>query len=112
MSFVSDFFTNAKLYLAGNRKQKHLPYAATKGLFNGNQQLFIHVNRQREIADAVNMFKELGIKKMVIVRGNEAHKVADLLVKNNIPVILDRPHRVPANEDDDYDFLIEMLKYW
>ncbi len=109
---VSDFFTNAKLYLAGNRKQKHLPYAATKGLFNGNQQLFIHVNRQREIADAVNMFKELGIKKMVIVRGNEAHKVADLLVKNNIPVILDRPHRVPANEDDDYDFLIEMLKYW
>ncbi|MFY0604462.1 MAG: amidohydrolase family protein [Flavobacteriaceae bacterium] len=100
---ITDYFNNAKLYLAGDQSKKLLPYAAMKGLFDGSQQLFIHVSGQREITDAVTMFKELGVKKMVIVHGNEAHKVSDLLVKNNIPVIIDRAHRVPNNEDDDYD---------
>lgn len=100
---IMDYFNSAKLYLAGDQSKKTLPYAAMKGLFDGSQQLFIHVSGQREITDAVTMFKKLGVQKMVIVHGNEAHKVADLLVKNNIPVIIDRAHRVPNNEDDDYD---------
>jgi len=100
---ITDYFAKAKLYLAGDQKQKNLPYAAMKGLFDGSQQLFVHVSGQREITDAVNMFKGLGVQKMVVVHGGEAHKVADLLIKNNIPVIIDRAHRVPNNEDDDYD---------
>ena len=100
---IKDYFNKAKLYLAGDQKEKNLPYAAMKGLFDGSQRFYIHVSGQREITDAVNMFKELGVQKMVVVHGNQAHKVADLLVKNNIPVIIDRAHRVPNNEDDDYD---------
>jgi imidazolonepropionase-like amidohydrolase len=100
---IKSYFTKAKQYLAGDQKEKNLPYAAMKGLFDGSQQLFIHASGQREITDAVHMFKDLGVQKMVIVHGDQAHKVADLLVKNNIPVIIDRAHRVPNNEDDDYD---------
>ena len=40
---------------------------------------------------------------MVIVGGNEAHLVADLLVKHNTPVILDRIHRLPNTSDSDVD---------
>lgn len=100
---IKDYFNKAKLYLTGDQKEKNIPYEALKGLFDGSQQLFIHVSGQREITDAVNMFKDLGVKKMVVVHGNQAHKVADLLIKNNIPVIIDRAHRVPNDEDDDYD---------
>lgn len=100
---VKGYFNKAKLYLAGDQKEKNLPFAAMKGLFDGSQRLFIHVSGQREITDAVNMFKELGVRKMAIVHGEGAHKVADLLIQNNIPVVIDRAHRVPSNEDDDYD---------
>lgn len=107
---IKSYFSNAKNYLASNNEKKHLPYQATKGLFNGSQKLFIHVNGQREITDAITISKELGINNIVIVHGNEADKIADLLVKNNIPVILDRPHRNPNNEDDAYDYTYTIAK--
>lgn len=100
---INSFFTDAKQYLASKLDKKHLPFAATKGLFDGSQKLFIHVNGEKEITDAITMSKELGINNLVIVRGEGAEKVTDLLVKHNIPVILNRPHRNPNSEDDAYD---------
>ena len=107
---IKSYFSNAKNYLAGGKKTTHVPFEATKGLFNGNQRLFIHVSGQREITDAITITKELGIKNIVIVHGDEADKVSDLLVKNNIPVVLDRPHRNPDNEDDAYDYTYTIAK--
>ena len=80
-----------------------LTYEATKGLFNGSQKIFIHVSGHKEITDAVTMFKDLGITDMVVVHGDGAEKVASLLIKHNIPVVVERAHRIPENEDDDYD---------
>lgn len=100
---IKSYFTDAKNYLARNPDKKHLPYEATKSLFNGTQKFFIHVNGQKEITDAITISKELGINNIVIVHAEGAEKVADLLVKNNIPVILERPHRNPNSEDDAYD---------
>ena len=54
--------------------------------------------------------KELGINNLVIVHGNEADKVSDLLIKNKVPVILDRPHRNPNSEDDAYDYTYTIAK--
>ncbi|WP_218599069.1 amidohydrolase family protein [Polaribacter sp. NJDZ03] len=107
---IQSYFKNAKSYLASNNDKTHLPYEATKGLFNGNQKLFIHVNGQKEITDAITIIKELGIENIVIVHGDEADKVADLLVKNNIAVVLERPHRNPENEDDAYDYTYTIAK--
>ena len=100
---LKDYFNNAKQYLSGNKSVVNLPYEATKGLFDGTQKIFIHVNGSREITDAVTMFKNIGIDNMALVHGIEAEKVADLLIKNNVPVIIDRAHRTPNSEDDDYD---------
>ncbi|MCG1037625.1 amidohydrolase family protein [Polaribacter sargassicola] len=107
---IKTYFSNAKTYLAGNAEKKHLPYEATKGLFDGTQKLFIHVNGQKEITDAITISKELGIEKVVIVKGGDADKVADLLVKYNIPIILERPHRNPSSEDDAYDSTYTIAK--
>ncbi|MEN8776303.1 MAG: amidohydrolase family protein [Polaribacter sp.] len=100
---IKSYLTDAKNYLARNPDKKHLPYTATKSLFNGTQKFFIHVNGQKEITDAITISKELGINNIVIVHAEGAEKVANLLVKNNIPVILERPHRNPNSEDDAYD---------
>ena len=107
---IQSYFANAKTYLASDKNKMHLPYEATKGLFEGGKKLFIHVNGQKEITDAITTTKELGIKNIVIVHGDEADKVADLLVKNNIAVVLERPHRNPENEDDAYDYTYTIAK--
>ncbi|MGB1283285.1 MAG: amidohydrolase family protein [Polaribacter sp.] len=107
---VTSFFKNAKNYLAGNNSIKNIPFAATKGLFKGSQKLFIHASGQREITDAITSAKELGINNLVLVRGQGAEKVADVLVKHNVPVILDRPHRNPNSVDDAYDYTYTIAK--
>lgn len=107
---IRDYFMDAKRYLAGDQSQKNIPFAATKSLFDGTQKLFLHVNGSKEITDAVKTALSLGINNLVIVHGKDAENVADLLVKYNIPVVLDRPHRIPDNEDSDYDMPFRQAK--
>ena len=100
---IFNYFRNAKRYLTEDVKKINLAYEATKSLFEGDQKIFIHVNGQKEITDAVTIFKSLEINNIVIVNGAEAEKVSNLLIKNNIPIVIQRAHRIPENEDDDYD---------
>lgn len=107
---IKTYFENAKNYLSSKKDKKHIPYEATKGLFDGTQRMFVHTSGQREITDAVTVLKDLGIKNIVIVHGESAESVADLLVKHNVPVIIDRPHRNPNSEDDAYDYTYTLAK--
>ena len=107
---IKSYFLDAKNYLASDKEKKHLPFEATKGLFNGAKKLFIHASGQKEITDAITISKELGINNLVIVHGDGAENVTELLVKNNVPVILDRPHRNPNSEDDAYDYTYTIAK--
>jgi imidazolonepropionase-like amidohydrolase len=107
---IKDYFKNAKNYLASRKVKTHLPYRATAGLFDGSKRFFIHVSGQKEITDAITISKKLGINNLTIVNGQHAEKVADLLVKNNVSVILERPHRNPDNEDDSYDATYTIAK--
>lgn len=100
---IAAFLANAKAYLADNSKERNLIFEANKGLFDGTQTLFIHANEEKQIIDAVQLAKENGIKKMVIVGGYEAYKTSSLLQKNNIGVLLKRVHDMPENEDQDID---------
>jgi imidazolonepropionase-like amidohydrolase len=100
---ITTFLANAKAYLADSSKERNLIFEATKGLFDGNQTLFIHANEEKQIIDAVQLAKENGIKKMVIVGGYEAYKTAGLLQKNNVAVLLKRVHDMPENDDQDVD---------
>ena len=110
IDIIKDYLTDAKVYLSGNQLKTNLPFGATKGLFNASKKLFIHVSGEREIIDAVSMAKELGINNIVIVNGEGAENITDFLVKNNVSVILDRPHRNPNNEDDAYDYTYTIAK--
>jgi len=100
---IEEFFLSAKRYLANNKNTVSLPYEAMAGVFDGSKKLFIHVNDQKEITDAIQATLKFGAKNLVIVGGAEAHKVSSLLKEHNIPVVVDRAHRVPNNIDDDYD---------
>ena len=107
---IKTYFTNAKSYLESNRKPKNLPFEAMNGLFNGSQRLFIHVNGQKEITDAITITKNLGIKNLVIVNAEGAESVAKMLVEHKVGVVLQRPHRNPNSEDDAYDSTYTIAK--
>ena len=98
-----DFVTESKAYLKGSRAVKNLSYDAMEGVFNGSENLYVHVDDEKGITDAVNFANTNGIKKLVIIGGYHAHKVVDLLKSNNVPVLLTDTHELPSLEDDDYD---------
>ena len=100
---INNFFTNSKSYMSGDKITAHLPYEATNGVFDASKTLFIHVNDEKGITDAVNFTRTHNIPKVVIVGGYEAYKVADILKKANISVLLKRVHSRPNLSDDDYD---------
>ncbi|MCV6631381.1 MAG: amidohydrolase family protein [Flavobacteriaceae bacterium] len=107
---LANYFQAAQAYLQGTQGEKDLPYTAMKGLFDGSQGLFIHANKEREIRDAIAFAKAQGIQRIVLVGAVQAHKLTDLLVKHQIPVLAARTHSVPDGEDVDYDMPFKLPK--
>ena len=100
---LASYFAESKAYQASNKSPRHLPFEALQGVIEGSKKLYVHVDGERGITDAINFTKDTNIKHIVIVGGYEAHKVSSLLKQNNIPVLLQRVHSEPNNDDDDYD---------
>ena len=106
---INMFVAESNAHLKGNSATRNLPAEAMKGLINGSQKLYIHVNDEKGITDAIGFAKSNNLK-MVIVGGYEAYKVADMLKANNIPVLSQRVHKTPNSDDDDYDLPYKMAK--
>lgn len=76
---------------------------AMKGLFDGSKNLYIGADYAKEILEAVQFAKSKGVKKIVIIGGEESLSVADFLKENNVPIIVNTTHRLPNRPDDDTD---------
>ena len=100
---LKKFFSDSKAYNESAPAEKNLRLEAMEGIFTGGKTLFIHVNYVKEIEDAVNFSKEMGVKKMVIVGGTDAWMVTDLLKENNVSVMVNRVHDLPNKADEDID---------
>lgn len=89
----------------------NLHLEAIKGLFNGEQTLYIHTNEPQGIIASVNFAKEHGVKRMVLVDANEnSYMVKDFIRENNIPVILAHIHSMPENEHSDTRLPFKLAK--
>jgi imidazolonepropionase-like amidohydrolase len=100
---IKSFFRQAKAYFEeASHKETNLKFEAVKGLFDKKQKLFVHGDQVKQMLIAVDFAKEFGFD-VVIVGGSESFLIADLLKQNNIAVILQQMHELPATEDDDFD---------
>ena len=101
LATLKEFFIQARAYgELPAPKVKNLRFEAMKDIFTGEKRLFIRAGRAKDILAAVSWSRSLDIHP-VIFGGTEAHVVADLLKENEVPVILDDTHALPAREDDD-----------
>jgi|TARA_B110000208_G_scaffold150626_1_gene181932 imidazolonepropionase-like amidohydrolase len=105
---IDSYFKGAKANSNTTEGLQNLPLAAMKGLFDSSKTLFIHVNTEKAIMDAVEFTKQQALTKVVIVGAYEAFKVADYLKENKIAVLLQRVHSRPNNDDNDYDLPFKM----
>jgi len=100
---VKVFFREANAYLSQSQHAAtNLKFEAVKGLFTKKQKLFIHCDVVREILAAIDFKNEFGFD-VVLVGAGESYQVAELLKKNNIPVILSQMHALPTLADDAVD---------
>lgn len=107
---LTDYINNSKAYTNGDKSKTNLPFQALAGLFDGSKKLFIHVDNEKGIIDAINFSKNNDIKNIVIVGGHEAYKVGGLLKDNDVSVLLEHVHSLPKSEDEDYDLPYKAAK--
>ncbi|HET6976920.1 MAG TPA: amidohydrolase family protein [Pyrinomonadaceae bacterium] len=72
----------------------------------GEQPVIFRADREAEIRGALRFAEEMKLKP-IILGGNDAAKVANLLKEKNVPVILTGIFSLPSREDDAYDSLYE-----
>jgi hypothetical protein len=101
---IEAYFNAAK----ANTNAINIPLNAMRGVFDKTKTLYIHVNDEKGIIDAVEFSKSQGLSKTVIVGGYEAYKIAPYLKEHNIAVLLQRVHSRPNNDDHDYDLPFKM----
>lgn len=100
---VKVFFREANAYLSQpQHTTTNLKFEAVKDLFNKKQKLFIHCDVVREILAALDFKNEFDFD-VVLVGASESYQVAELLKKNNIPVVLNQMHALPTLADDAVD---------
>lgn len=98
---VHAFLLRAKAYAAtAPAERTDLRLEAMRGLFTGARTLFVHVDDARGIQEAVLLAKEMGVRRLTIVGGYDAWRVADLLRDRKVDVVLRRLHSLPQREDE------------
>ena len=98
---IARYLAEAKAYAVGSPKEVNLGFDAMKGLWDGSKTLYIAVDYSKSIVDAVNTAKAAGVKRMVIVGGTYAAEVAEFLIHNDVPVLLDDVHSLPPTAEAD-----------
>jgi len=74
---------------------------AMKDLYKGTSNLYIRADYAKDIIESVKFAQEFGLKKIVIVGGDQAYKVTGFLKENNIAVVVNPAHRLPNGPDED-----------
>lgn len=101
---LDQFFEDAAAYWDEDTAlAKNLRLEAMKGVLNGSERLYVRAHWAKDILDVVQFARKHNIANVSIIGGAEADLVATDLKENNISVIIDRIHQVPAHPYDPLD---------
>ena len=99
---LQKLFSKAKAYESSS-KIMDLKMESMKGLFDGAKNLYIHANSGSDMRDAIDFSKKYHVKNIIIIGGEDALSISAILVEKNIPIILNRVHRLPKSQDSPVD---------
>ena len=81
--------------IAGERQKSDLRLESMIPFVVEKKKIFIHADESRQIKSAVEWAKKNDLK-IIIVGGSDSWRLTDLLVKNNIPVVIDQVEKIPT----------------
>ena len=81
--------------IAGERQKSDLRLESMIPFVVEKKKIFIHADEARQIKSAVEWAKKNDLK-IIIVGGSDSWRITDLLVKNNIPVVIDQVEKIPT----------------
>ena len=106
---IDQFFDQAEAYVkartarAGQEGFETIPsWESTLEAIAGRQPIMVHANYERQITSAVAWAKRRGYR-IIIAAGLDAWRVADLLAKEKVPVVLDNVFRLPQRDTDSHE---------
>ncbi len=101
---LKSFFTDARAYCNQvNRASVNLRLQSMCGVLSGKQTLYIHTNRVKDIASAIQFAKSQGVSKIAIVGGTESWMIPEMFTENDVPVMISRVHSLPELPGDDIE---------
>ena len=111
VSKIHDAFSDAKRYQLALKADKltktDLRWQALTPLFDGNAQLFVHAQSQKQIEEAIALSKIYGFK-LVIVGGYDAWRLADALSEVKAKVIYTQTLSLPKRKDEPIDLAFKI----
>jgi len=106
---LSSFFADALAYnITAAHTEQNKRFEAMRPIFSGKANLYLHVDKVKDMISAINFAKKFNIKKLVIVGGKESHKITSFLKSNNVAVMLNRVNDLPDRNDDDIDIIYSL----
>lgn len=87
---------------AGVETEVDLRWEAMRALWSEDMPLYVAAPDYRQIVEAIDFADEMGVT-LVLVGPADAHRLTDLLVERDIPVLLDATTNLPYRDDADYD---------
>jgi len=103
---VEQVFDDAAAYLVARENdpavKTDLRYEAMAPALRGEQPIYVRASSMGQIESAVGWALRRGLR-IVIVGGHQADRVAPLLARHDIPVILGGLHRLPARRHSAFD---------
>lgn len=106
---IENYLEQAKRWCLGDSTEQNISYAALCPYLKGEKPTAWHVETAEDIEAAIKISQKYGLRS-AIVGGSEAVRVAEVLRRNNIPVVLPRTHRLPPSEDAPIDYSYTLPK--
>jgi imidazolonepropionase-like amidohydrolase len=103
---LEDAFESAAAYVkaqaSGESLAPDVRWEAMRPVINGQRAVFMHADELPQIRYALGFAQRFGVK-IVIVGGQDAALISDLLRERNVPVVIAGVHRLPQRRGDDVD---------
>jgi hypothetical protein len=94
---LASTYANAKVIPFDQRLE------AMKDCFLGTKRVYIHANDAQQIIDLLAFVQEFKLPYPVLVGGDDAYLLGQRFIDADIPVMIQRLHRLPEHDEDPVD---------
>lgn len=100
---LTSFFQLASTYAHAKTIPFDQRLEAMKACFTGSKRVYIHANDAQQIIDVMAFVQQFKLPYPVLVGGDDAYLLGQRFIDADIPVMIQRLHRLPEHDEDPVD---------